>query len=142
VGERVGPALVGAMNIQCFNPQFFIGFRVGDVALKDDWEHRARGYDHRLGVVIDALRVLSAAIRAEVLMPDDQVVLDRLNSLEANADRGLTPGGSGDASLTRAGVDDLIHKLRQLRRADPVSADQIVRRIVEEAGPPAPAVTS
>jgi hypothetical protein len=138
----VGPALVEAMNIRCFNPQFFLGSRVGDHALEDDWEQRASRYDHRLGVAIDALRVLCEAVRADVLLPGDQVALDRLKALEANADRGLTREVSGDASLTPVDVDDLIQKLRQLRREDPQSADQLVRRLVEEAGPPARAVTS
>jgi hypothetical protein len=95
-----------------------------------------------LGVVIDALRVLCEAVRADVLRPGDQVALDRLKALEANADRGLTWEGSGDALLTPVDVDDLIQKLRRLRREDPQSADQLVRRFVEEAGPPARAVTS
>jgi hypothetical protein len=134
--------LVEAMNIRCFNPQFFLGSRVGDHALEGDWEQRASGFDHRLGVVIDALRVLCEAVRAEVLLPSDQVALDRLKALEASADRRLTPEGSGDALLTPVNVDDLIQKLRQLRLEDPQSADQIVRRLVQEAGPPAGAVTS
>jgi hypothetical protein len=69
------------MNLRCFNPQFFIGSRVGDVALENDWEQQVRSYDYRLDVLIDAVKVLAAAVPADSLTPADQLALERLRAL-------------------------------------------------------------
>jgi hypothetical protein len=114
------------LSLRCFNPQFFIASKVGDVALETEPEHlRARSFDSWMRTVVDALRVLSATIPTDGLAPADRLALDRLDAL-----------GQRDGPLTTADVDDLIQRLRRLRREDPESADQILRRLVEEAGSP------
>ncbi|HVM67187.1 MAG TPA: hypothetical protein VMU14_20125, partial [Acidimicrobiales bacterium] len=132
-----GRARTEPMNLRCFNPQFFIASRVGDVALEHDWEDGASD-DDQLSVVIEAVRVLCAAVPVDGLLPADRAALDRLKSLRRPAGSGHT--AAADASITTADVDNLIAKLRVLRDEDPESAGRIIRRVVEEAGPPAPIV--
>jgi hypothetical protein len=134
------PALVrgfgaDAMNMRCFNPQFFIASRVGDEALQRDEERRARKVDHDMGIVIDALRVLSAAVPADNVRGGDRLALDRLEALGREVDSARAHDEDGHAALSTAEVDDLIRKLRELRRDDPKSADDVLRRLAEEAGP-------
>jgi hypothetical protein len=121
------------MNLRCFNPQFFIASKVGEEALEGDEERRARKLDHDLGVLIDALKVLCAAVPADQLLHDDRVALDRLEELgrEVHSAR----AHDGHTGVSTADVDDIIRKLRQLRQDDPQSADDILRRLVDEAGP-------
>jgi hypothetical protein len=69
------------MNLRCFNPQFFIGSRVGDVALEKEWGQSVRAYDHRLDVLIEAVKVLAARVPADSLTPADQLVLEQLKAL-------------------------------------------------------------
>lgn len=75
------------MNLHCFNPQFFIGARVGDVALENE-RRQSRGDDYRLDVLIEAVKVLAANLPADGLSPADQLVLEQL--------RALRPASSGD----------------------------------------------
>jgi hypothetical protein len=121
------------MNLRCFNPQFFIASKVGDEALEGDEERRARKLDHDLGVLIDALRALCAAVPADQLLHEDRAALDRLEELgrEVHSAR----AHDGHTRLSTADVDDIIRRLRELRRVDPESADDILRRLVDEAGP-------
>jgi hypothetical protein len=123
------------MNLRCFNPQFFVASKVGDEALDRDKGSRARKLDHDLGILVDALRVLCAGITADQLPCGDRVALDRL----ADLGRELDSARARDehAALSTADVDDLIRKLRQLRDDDPRAADDILRRLVDEAGPTA-----
>jgi hypothetical protein len=125
------------MDLRCFNPQFFIGSRVGDAALDTDEARRAGSYDRQLRIVIDAVRVLCAAVSADDLLPGDRLALDRLAELGQRADSVTPRDGTGEAVLTTADVDDLIQKLQRLRQEDPGSADEVVRRLTEEAGRPA-----
>jgi hypothetical protein len=111
------------LNLRCFNPQFFIASRVGDVALDTDSDHVRPGSVDSMTIVVEALRVLCRAVPTDGLSPLDQLALDRIDAL-----------GERDARLTTADVDDLIQRLRNLRREDPESADQILRRLIEEAG--------
>jgi hypothetical protein len=76
------------MNMRCFNPQFFIGSRVGDVAIENERAQAARIYDRRLDVLIEAVKVLAATVPAESLTPADQLVLEQL--------RALRPAPAGD----------------------------------------------
>ena len=76
------------MNLRCFNPQFFIGSRVGDVAIENERAQAARIYDRRLDVLIEAVKVLAATVPAESLTPADQLVFEQL--------RALRPAPSGD----------------------------------------------
>ncbi len=69
------------MNLRCFNPQFFIGSRVGDVALDQERGQSGRSYDYRLDVLIEAVNVLAAALPPERLTPADQLVLEQLKAL-------------------------------------------------------------
>lgn len=138
--DPLGHAGVEAMNLRCFNPQFFFASKVGDVAFEEAAEHGVGGYGDQLRVTIDAVRVLCAAVPSDGLLPADLLALDRLKALGRPVDSSTTQDAAGDASLTTAYVDDLIVKLLHLRQEDPESADQIVRRVVEEAGPPAQAV--
>jgi hypothetical protein len=41
--------------------------------------------------------------------------------------------GRGHDRLSTADIDDMIRKLRQLRRDDPRSADDVLRRLIDEA---------
>ena len=124
------------MNLRCFNPQFYIASRVGDAALDQEMWLHARGGDP-MGIIIDALRVLCATVSTEDLVPADRLALERLKALGAGADsRGSNDGAAG-AGLTTADVDELIERLRRLRRQDPEAADEILRRLVEEAAAPA-----
>lgn len=125
------------MNLRCFNPQFFVASKVGDLALEQDLKHSVRGYEQELRVVIEAVRALCGAVPHDALSPVDLLALDRLEALGQPADSSPSQGDRTDRSLTTADVDDLILKLQRLREADPESVGQIVRRIVEEAGPPA-----
>ncbi len=129
------------MNLRCFNPQFFFASKVGDVALKQGWEQSLRSDDRRLGVVLDAVQVLCAVLPPDGLSPADLLALDRVKELGQPAESSDRRDAAGDASLTTADVDNLIAKLRRLRQEDSESAGQIVRRIIEQAGPPAGAVT-
>jgi hypothetical protein len=122
------------MNLRCFNPQFFIASKVGDEALERDEERRARKLDHDLGILVDAMRVLSAAVPADHVLPDDRLALDRLEELGREVDSARAHDENGHTGLSTADVDDIIRKLRPLRRDDPRSADDILRRIVGEAG--------
>jgi hypothetical protein len=128
---------VGDMNMRCFNPQFFIASKVGDEALERDEARGARKFDHDLGIVIDALRVLCGAVPADNLLGGDRLALDRLEELGREVDSVRARRGNGHDGLSTADVDDLIRKLRQLRLDDPRSADDIWRRLVDEAGPAA-----
>jgi hypothetical protein len=76
------------MNMRCFNPQFFIGSRVGDVAIENERAQAARIYDRRLDVLIEAVKVLAATVPSESLTPADQLALEQL--------RALRPAPSGD----------------------------------------------
>jgi hypothetical protein len=78
------------MNMRCFNPQFFIGSRVGDVAIENERAQAARFHDRRLDVLIEAVKVLAASVPAESLTPADQLVLEQLKALRA------APSGSDD----------------------------------------------
>ena len=69
------------MTLRCFNPQFFIGSRVGDVALENESKHSVRNYEHRLDVVIEAVKVLAASVPANSLTPADQLALEQLRAL-------------------------------------------------------------
>jgi hypothetical protein len=69
------------MNLRCFNPQFFIGSRVGDTALDQEWGPSGRTYDYRMEVLIEAAKVLAAAVPTERLTPADQLVLEQLKAL-------------------------------------------------------------
>jgi hypothetical protein len=129
------------MNVRCFNPQFFIASRVGDAALEQE-DARWSVLDHQLGVVIDALKALRAAVPADAVLPGDRLALDRLEELE-RADCGAMWDDAGEDSITTAEVDSLIRRLRRLRRDDPGTADEVLRRLVDETGPPAaPEVTA
>jgi hypothetical protein len=123
------------MNMRCFNPQFFIASKVGDEALERDEPRSASKFGHDLGIVIGALRVLCAAAPTDDLLARDRLALDRLEELGREADSVRARDEGGGDSLSRADVDDLIRRLRQLRRDDPRSADDIWRRLVDEAGP-------
>jgi hypothetical protein len=123
------------MNLRCFNPQFFFASKVGDIAFDERAERGVSAYGDQLRVIVDAVRVLCAAIPPDDLLPADLLALDRLKVLGRPADSSVTPDAAGDASLTTADVDDLIVRLLRLRQEDPESADRIVRRVVEEAGP-------
>jgi hypothetical protein len=134
--ERLAPASVAAMNLRCFNPQFYIASRVGDAALDQEMARRAGGFDDQMGIVIDALRVLCAAVPTEGLLPADRLALDRLHALGERANSRASNDGAASAGLTSAEVDDLVERLRRLRRHDPEAADEILRRLVEEAAAP------
>jgi hypothetical protein len=125
------------MNLRCFNPQFYIASRVGDAALDQEMAFRAVGRDDQMGIIIDALRVLCAAVPTEGLLPADRLALERLKALKVGADSPAGNDGAAGAALTTADVDDLIERLRRLRRQDPGAADEILRRLVEEAAAPA-----
>jgi hypothetical protein len=123
------------LNLRCFNPQFFIASRVGDAALEQESKQlRASSLDAQMRTVVEALRVLCAAVPTDGLPPADRLALDRLNALGERADWDATRDGAADAMLTTADVDDLIQRLRRLRHEDPESADQILRRLMQEAG--------
>jgi hypothetical protein len=125
------------MNLRCFNPQFYIGSRVGDAALDQEMWLHAHGRGDQMGIIIDALRVLCATVPTEDLVPADRLALERLKALGVRAAaRGSSDGAAG-AGLTTADVDELIERLRRLRRQDPEAADEILRRLVEEAAAPA-----
>jgi hypothetical protein len=135
--------LVDEMNMRCFNPQFFIASRVGDEALERNEAPGAKKIDHDLAIVIDALRVLVGAVAADHLLGRDRLALDRLEELGRQVDSVRGRDGHGDDGLSTADVDEIIRKLQQLRRDDPQSADDILRRLVDEAGPaPADSVTT
>jgi hypothetical protein len=125
------------MNLRCFNPQFNIASRVGDAALDQELRLRARGRDDEMGIVIDALRVLCASVPTEGLLPADRLVLDRLQALGDGADSRPSNDGAAGAGLTSADVDAFVERLRRLRRQDPDAADEILRRLMEEAAAPA-----
>lgn len=124
------------MNLRCFNPQFFVASKVGDLALEQDLRHSVRGYEQDLRVVIEAVRALCGAVPPGALSPVDLLALDRLEALGRSAGSSPTEGEGADRSLPTADVDDLILKLQRLREEDPEGVGQIVRRIVDEAGPP------
>src|SRR5262249_13100591 len=130
-------ASVAAMNLRCFNPQFYVASRVGDAALDQEIALHARPRNDQMAVVIDALRVLCAAVPIDGLLPADRLAGEGLRGLGEGADAHATADGAADAGLTTSDVDDLIERLRRLRRQDPDSADQILRRLVEEAAAPA-----
>ncbi len=69
------------MNVRCFNPQFFIGSRVGDAALETEMGQSARDYDYRLDVLIEAVKVLAAAVPADSLTPAGQLALQQIQAL-------------------------------------------------------------
>jgi hypothetical protein len=85
-------------------------------------------------IVVDALRVLSAAVPLSQILPGDRLALDRLQGLAQRMDQTRT-GGNEAAALSTTEVDEFIGRLRRLRGADPESADEIFRRICEEAVP-------
>jgi len=123
--------------MRCFNPQFFIASKVGDEALERDEPRGARKFDHDLGIVIDALRVLCGAVPVDHLEGADRLALSRLEELGREVDGVRVRDENRSAGLSTPYVDDLIRRLRQLRRDDPRTADDIWRRLVDEAGPAA-----
>lgn len=131
------------MNLRCFNPQFYIASRVGDSALERGDISRTAGYRRQLGIVIAAVKVLRAAVPADDLLPGDRLALDRFAKLAEPPESLTGRDWISDATLTSANVDDLIRKLRRLRQDDPRSADEVVRRLTDEAsGAAVDAVTS
>ena len=94
----------------------------------------ARKFDHDLGIVVDALRVLCGALPADDLQPGDRLALARLEELGREVDSARARGEKADDRLSTADVVDMIRKLRQLRRDDPKSADDILRWLVDDAG--------
>jgi hypothetical protein len=132
------------MNLRCFNPQFFVASKVGDVALERDFKQAVRGYEQELQTVIEAVKVLCGAIPSEALSSADLLALARLTALGRPSDSRAERADSSaerdadDCSLTTGDIDDLIRQLVRLRGEDPESAGRIVRRIVDEAGPPTP----
>jgi hypothetical protein len=129
--EKIG---VDGMSLRCFNPQFFIGSRVGDTALEADYPAMTPRFRQEMHIVIDALRALSTALPLEQMLPGDRLALERLQGLAQETDR-VAKGDHDVADLSTAEVDDLIGRLRRLRRDDPASADRILRRLIEEAAP-------
>jgi hypothetical protein len=121
-----------AMSLHCFNPQFFICSRVGDAALEADHGGFSLKFPREMHIVIDAVRALAAAVPLGHLLPGDRLALDRLQGLSQGMDRAGT-GDDQTPALSTAEVDDLIGRLRRLRREDPESADRILRRLNEEA---------
>jgi hypothetical protein len=120
------------MSLHCFNPQFFIASRVGDAALEGGSGAFTRRFAQQMQIIIDAMRALSVAVPLGQMLPGDRLALDRLQELAQSMDQ----SGIRDnkvAALTTAEVDDLIGRLRRLRRDDPESADRILRRLNEEA---------
>jgi hypothetical protein len=126
-----------AMNLRRFNPQFFIASKLGDTALRPDRARPGDGYDRDLGIVIDALRALCVAVPTDRLLRGDRLALERLEELGQGVHTAMDHDNGVDAALSTADVDDLIRKLRRLRQDDPRSADSILRRITDEAGPDA-----
>jgi hypothetical protein len=119
------------MSLHCFNPQFFICSRVGDAALEADDGALTRRFPQEIHIIIDAIRAVAAAVPLGYLLPGDRLALDRLQGLSQE----MIPAGTGDdqvAALSTAEVDDLIERLRRLRREDPDAADRILRRLSEE----------
>jgi hypothetical protein len=132
--EDRGGSGVNAMSLHCFNPQFFICSRVGDAALEADRGTSTRRFPQEMHIVVDALRVLSAAVPLSQILPGDRLALDRLQGLAQRMDQTRT-GGNEAAALSTTEVDEFIGRLRRVRGADPESADEILRRICEEAVP-------
>ena len=116
------------MNLQCFNPQFFMASRVGDAALEADYGPFARRFTQQMNIIIDAMRALSVAVPQGQMLPGDRLALDRLQELAQNMDQ----SGTADhkvAVLSTAEVDDLIWRLRaasprrtRITRQDPSAA--------------------
>lgn len=79
------------LNLHCFNPQFYIGARVGDAALESERGPFARTDDSKLDLLIAAVKVLVAAIPAESLTPTDQLVLEQLSALQPALGGDQTP---------------------------------------------------
>jgi hypothetical protein len=129
-----GDAGVHAVNLRCFNPQFFISSRVGDAALEADCGAFTRRFAQDMHTVVDAVRALSVAVPLAEMLPADRLALDRLQGLAQRMDQTGT-GDNNVAALSTAEVDDLISRLRRLRRDDPDSAERILRRISEETAP-------
>ncbi len=117
--------------MRCFNSQFVIGSRVGDSALGREQAQPTGRLRRDLGIVIDALRVVCAAVPQDHLSATDRLAFQRLAELGG----GSVPVGVSDA-VNAGAVDNFIDALRQLRQDDPGKAGAIIRRILEEAGPP------
>jgi hypothetical protein len=130
------------VNVRCFNPQFFIGSRVGDVALEQQYEERVQSYAQQFGVLVDAVRVLCTMIPAGELGPADQAVVEQFMALAERASAPDSRIATQDAVLTIADVEQFIRRLQHLRQVDPASADQVVRRLADEVGTPTPAGTT
>jgi hypothetical protein len=119
------------MSLRCFNPQFFIGSRVGDTALDTDHGAITRSSREEMHILVDAVRALSAAVPLEQMPPGDRVAVNRFQKLAQE----MSKAGARDsevASFSTVEVDELISRLRRLRRDDPESADTILRRLSEE----------
>jgi hypothetical protein len=132
VGSHLDRGRLDVMSLRCFNPQFFVASRVGDTALEVESRAAARRSRQEMGIVIDALRALSAALPLEEMPPGDRLAVDRLHGLAQGVDR-CGPRDEEAVLFTTREVDDLIRRLRHLRRFDPESADGILRRLNEEA---------
>jgi hypothetical protein len=134
IGFHLDSRVLHTMSLSCFNPQFFIGSKVGDTALEAESAATTRRSREEIKIVIDALRALSAALPVEQMPPGDRLAVDRLRGLAQE----MNQAGTRDpevASFSTAEVDDLIRRLRRLRRDDPKSADRILRRLNDEAAP-------
>jgi hypothetical protein len=125
------------MSLRCFNPQFFIGSRVGDAALEADYGALARRSRQEVRIVVDALQALTAVAQLEHMPPSDRLAVDRLHWLAQELDRSGTGDHEG-AVFSTAEVDDLIRRLRRIRSDDPESADRILRRLTQESAPSSP----
>jgi hypothetical protein len=122
-----------SLSLRCFNPQFYIASRLGDVALDQEVKLRNRDVDSQMRIVVKALTVLSAAVPTDDLRPADRLALDQLRALGEQAGMGARDGAK-EARITSAEVDEVIQRLRRLRQEDPESADEILRRLIEETG--------
>ena len=87
---------INAMRLSCFNPQFFIGSRVGDAALEAAYGAVNRRSRREMQVVIDALRALSTALPREQMPRHDRLAMDRLQELAEEMDRGGIHGADPD----------------------------------------------
>lgn len=88
------------LNLHCFNPQFYIGARVGDTALENETGQLARTYGAKLDLLIAAVKVLAAAVPADTLTAGDQLVLDQLRALPP-VPAGDPPSGVPRPSMLR-----------------------------------------
>jgi hypothetical protein len=113
-----------------FNPQVFISSNSGDAGVENAVLSEVGSYGRQLGILMDAVQVLTAKLDPAGLLPADQKALTRLDDLAQQVDAVTSAHKTAPSTeLTSAGVADFVDKLTTLAKSDPAKAKLIAGQV-------------